>query len=502
MRTAFFALLGLAAACATASPAKPADLVTRPEAPLTGAPEKNASGPGYFPLPTALDRDPTKLPIAPLDLKVLRPEKVAFDNGLTLYLMEDHTVPLINLRALVAAGSFDDDAAKLGTADICFDLLASGGAGDFTADALDELLEFHAADAGGSAGDEYSALSLNLRSADLAKLFPVFADMLLRPRFQKDRFEVTISRMVESVRRRPDSPDGLAYRALRKAMFGPDSMLGRETTERTLHAITAADVAAFHKKGVVPKATRLLITGDFDRAAMIEQVKARFGAWKGGAAITRTYPPAPALARRVILVPKQTAQAKIRIGGPGFRRLSPQEYAIRVTNNALGTFGVGRIYKEVRDARGLAYAAFSSVMPGPTTGLFVAGADTKPATAGEAVAAVLEILGSAASTKPITAAEISTAADMYLNSFAFRFDTPEKIVREKAVFDLYGYPDDYLDTYREHIAKVDPAAALDAAKALGKVDQLQVIIVGPPDKLGDLSRFGPVTTVNDVEAFR
>ncbi len=91
---------------------------------------------------------------------------------------------------------------------------------------------------------------------------------------------------------------------------------------------------------------------------------------------------------------------------------------------------------------------------------------------------------------------------MYLNSFAFRFDEAEKIAREKAVFDLFGYPDDYLDRYRDNIAKVDSAAALAAAKKLIKEDTFQIVVVGPAKVMGDLSAFGPVTVIEDVEAFK
>jgi predicted Zn-dependent peptidase len=488
----------LLTACATTQPSKEPAPAPAPQ-PAPAAPEPKA---GFFPLPAALAIDPAKLPLAPLDFKVVKPEKLKLDNGLVVYLMEDHTVPLVTLRALVAAGSFDDAADKLGVADVCFELLGSGGAGALAADELDELLEFHAADAGGGAGEEYSSLNLSVRSVDLPKLFPVFADMLLRPRFQKDRFEVTVSRYVESVRRRPDSPDGLAARALKKAVYGPATLFARETTEQTLRAITVADLEAFHRRAVVPKGTALLLTGDFDRAAMLELVKARFGVWSGGERISRTFPKPATLARRVIVVPKQTPQAKVRIGGYGYVRQSPKEYAFRVTNTALGAFGVGRVYKEVRDVRGLAYSAYTSVSPGATTGLFFAGADTKPATAVQAIEAMLEILEDVGGRKPVTPAEVATAADMYLNSFAFRFDSPEKIVREKAVFDLFGYPDDYLDNYREKIALVDAAAALDAAQSLGRLNELQIVVVGPVEKLGDLSKFGPVTTITDVEGFK
>jgi zinc protease len=166
---------------------------------------------------------------------------------------------------------------------------------------------------------------------------------------------------------------------------------------------------------------------------------------------------------------------------------------------SLGSFGVGRLYREIRDERGLAYSAFAQVSPGPTTGLFTAGFDTRPEQVGEALDVALRILGEVGQGAPVTSAEFSTARDMATNAFAFRFDGVARIAFERATFDLFDYPPDYLATWREKVAKVEPVELVRVARGL---EQLQIVIVGPVDKLGDLSRFGTVVTITDVEAFR
>jgi zinc protease len=409
---------------------------------------------------------------------------------------------LVNLQAIVFAGSFDDPADRLGIAGLTFDLMGSAGTAKLGADDLDELLEFLAADADGGASDETSMLNVNLRSEDTEKLLPVFADMLLRPRFDKSRFEIAVASAVESIRRRPDSPDGLAARAVRKAIFGPTSLFAREPTEKTVKAIKLTDLTAFHQKAVVPKATRILVSGDFEREKMLGLLKAQFGNWKGGEPIKRVLPETPKPQRRIFLVPKQTAQAKVRVGGFGYKRLAPEEYAMRVLSTALGSFGVGRMYKEIRDQKGLAYGAYMHVSPGPTVGQFVAATDTKPKTTVQALDAMLQILQETRSGKPLTKQEVSAAADMYLNSFAFRFDSTDKVIREKAVFDLFNYPEDYLDKFRENISAVNPEASTKAANQLFDPEALQIVVVAPKELEAELSKLGKVQVINDVEAFR
>ncbi len=495
--------LAVLVSCATdhqqAAPSLPGQEKPR----TTSSASTEEPGVGYFPLPPALSADPTKLKIPPLDFKVRKPERIALSNGMTLYLVADHSTPLVELRALIAAGTVDDPPEKVGLAELMFGLLASSGTRSLSADQLDELLEFYAADSGGGSAEEYSSVEISLRSQDLQRLFSALIEILRYPRFQKDRFEIAVARTIESIQRRPDSPDGLAMRALRKAIFGPDSLFGRESSEKTIKSISLADIHNFHQRAVVPKAISLMITGDFERESTLALIRQHAETWVGGEKIARQYPPPTKLSRRVVFVPKEIAQSKIRIGEHGFFRLAPEEYAIRVMSNALGgSLGAGRLFREVRGAKGLAYSAYSVAAPGPTGGYFFAAADTKPPSTSEATDAILKILHDITGPRPLSAAEISVASDQYLNSFVFRFDSAEKIAFEKAVFDFFGYPENYLDTFRDKIAHVTPSDVLAAAKMLVKLDQMQIVIVGPANQVGDLSRFGPVVTIHDVQAFR
>jgi predicted Zn-dependent peptidase len=459
-------------------------------------------GSGYFPLPKGLQVKPDKLPIKPFDLTIKKPDVQTLPNGIKVYLVEDHGAPLVTMRALVAAGSYDDPAAKLGLADLLLELMASGGAGTRTADQVDELLEQEAADLNAAAGGETSSVVLAIRSQDLEMLMPVFADVLMKPKLQPDRFDVAQARFLEAVKRRPDDPAGLASRAVQKAVFGPDSLIARESTAATIKAVTVKDLQALHARFFGPKTVQLLVTGDFETAKVMEALTKLFGGWKGGEVPVRDYGPNPKLERRVIFVPKAIAQVKIRIGGLGYKRLDPIEYADRLVTTALGAFGVGRLYKEIRDERGLAYSAYSYAASGPTTGLFLAGFDTKPDTALQALDVGLEILQGTTDKHPITKSELLIASDMAINSFAFRFDSAAKIANERALLDLFGFPPDYLDHFRDRISKVDEAAAKEASVQLGQGGAYQIVIVGPKEKLGELSKFGPVTTITDVEAWK
>ncbi len=487
------AILLLLTACAT--PVAP-QVVSRPEPGLISTPTRTTF---IRQLPPALAIDPTAIKAEPLDFAIKQPEILALENGLQLYLLEDHTAPLVVLRALVPVGAVDDAPEKLGLASLTAALVTEGGAGARTPEVLDELLEFHAADASSGSNDEFSTVTLSVRAADLEKLFPVFADLVQRPRFDPARFEVVTTRMLEGIRRREDRPDAVAARALDKAIFGPTSLLGREATEATLKSLSLAEVKKLHGSWGA-KTSRLVITGDFDPKGLRPLIEQQFGAWKGGAPPPRAWPAPVPLQRRVIIVPRKLAQAKVRLGTWGFPRNTPREFPLRLANTTLGTFGVGRLYREIRDVRGLAYSAFSSVSAGPTTGEFVAGFDTRPEQVAEALEVATRILSEVGTSAPLSEEELRVSTDIAINTFAFRFDTPSRIAFERATSDLFGYPKDYLETWRTKMAAVTARQASEAARQFG--DALQIVVVGPPEKIGDLSRFGPVTVIDDVEQFR
>lgn len=456
---------------------------------------------GYFELPPGLEQPPTSVVIPPLDVTVRAPQRWALSNGLEVYAVEDHRAPAVELMLMLPVGTLDEAAGQAGLAALALEALVTGGTTALAPEALDELLDFHAAELSAAAGEEFSGVSLTVRSQDLAALLGVLGSVLRTPRFDEARLRTARELLLEGIRRRGDRPEGLASRAMAKAIYGAETPLGREAQEATLRALTAADVRAFHAL-LGPKGARLAVAGDFDRGALEALVQRTFGGWVGGGAPARALGTPPPLTRRVIVVPRATAQAHVRIGGWGVVRGDRDEYPARLAVTALAAFGIGRLPRVVRDERGLAYSASAVLIPGPTTGHFVVSLDTKPEQAAQALSAALGVVEAAGRGAPLSAAELTTALDASLNSFAFRFDGAAKIASERATIDAYGLGADYLERYRERLAQVSLAEANALAARLGRPEQLQIVVVGPVDKLGDLSAFGPVVTIADVDHFR
>lgn len=478
----------IAAACATVPP------VTEPTP---------VAGPAWFPLPPALAARPATIPVPPLKFEPEPPQRQVLDNGLVLHLLADRTVALITVRAMIRLGSIEDPPDRAGLADATLATMRAGGAGKRSPEELDEAVDAIGAELWASAGRELSEVGLSVLSRHQDRALELFADVLRRPSFAEGRVAQVLDRARELMRRREDSPGGLAFRAFEKAVHGRDSPFARESTLATLGRLARADLVDFHRRGFAPGAVRIVASGDFDPGEMTKRLSALFGEWARGDGLRRRLPDAvPQPTRQVILVPKSIAQAKIRIGHPGFKRHDPREHALRLVDAVLGgVSGPTRVHLSLRERSGLAYSAGSSLSPGPLAGLFLLSADAKPENAARAVEALLGEGKELVSSRPVTAAELARAQEVYVNAYAFRFDTADKSAYEHALHEFHGYPDTYLRDFRRRIDAVTVDEINAAARSLLSPDATVIVVVGDPAKLPDLGRFGPLRTVRDVTAF-
>lgn len=493
-------LAALLAACAS-NAAAPAPAAAAAEAAPARPAEAARIGAAWFEEPAALAGRPDSMKIAPLDLKVPKIETTTLDNGLVVYAVEDPSLQLASASLVLAGGAIYDPADKVGLASLAAASQRTGGAGDRSADALDDALDFLAAEVGTSADQEAVHVDGAALARDFDTLLGMFADVALRPKFDEARVAIVKARFAESIRRRNETPGSIASRTFAKAVFGEKSPWAREASLDGIAKLTRADLVEWHKRVFQPEGARLVIAGPFPKAELVARAKAALGGWpKAAAKLPEVALLDRKLTRRVILVPKPFAQAQMRLGHLGYRRHDPDEYALRLLNDLLGGGGfTSRVTREIRSNRGLAYSAGSFLTSGKDRGLFGVAMGTEPAKAKEALDVALDIVTKLAAGGAIPQSELDESRDSFVNSFAFRFDTPTRAASERATLDFYGFPDDYLEAFRAKLGAVTTAAAQDAAKRYIHPDELQIVIVGDPKKLGPLDSLGPVTIVEDPE---
>jgi len=254
---------------------------------------------------------PPKLPeFKPLDFKPPQGARVALANGMILYLLEDHELPVIQGSALVRTGTIRDPSGKTGLAALVGRTMRSAGSKRFPADAMNETLESLGASVETGMGQESGSAGFWCLAKDLDQVLEIFADVLMHPAFETEKVEVERQKMLEEVRRRNDDPRQIARREAPRMLYGPDHPYGRRTEEATIKAVSIGDLRAFHERFLVPGGVSLALSGDFRSAELGEKVREAFQAWPARAPEPPAFPEVAAVnERRVFLVPKEVTQA-------------------------------------------------------------------------------------------------------------------------------------------------------------------------------------------------
>jgi zinc protease len=429
-------------------------------------------------------------------LKIEQPKRIQLANGMVIFLIEDHELPLIRGSATIRGGARDVAADKTGLASILGESWRTGGTETKTGDQLDDLLEARAARLETSAGDDSTTVNFNLLKGDFDFVFPLFVDLLQHPAFRQEKIDLAKTRLNTTISRRNDDPMGITGRESNRLAYGAESVYARQAEYATVAAVTRDDLLAFHNRFVHPNNIILGLVGDFDSVAMEKKLRAAFESWPQGPQASRVAPSDihPAKPGVYFIGKDDVTQSNIAIVGPGIVRNNPDYYAIVVMNEIFGGGFSSRLLNEIRSNRGLAYAVGGGVSaPWDHPGIFRTSMGTKGNTTIESVNALRGEINKLVE-KPITPEEVSDAKESILNAFVFTFDSKGKLLNQQVLLEFYGYPADYFQRYAANIEKVTPADVERAAKKYINPNQLAVLVVG---KEKDFEK--PLSSLGEVQ---
>lgn len=439
--------------------------------------------------------NPRTMTFPPLAFSIPTAERVVLSNGMRVYLLQDHDLPMVNMTAFINVGSIYEPDAKTGLAGMTGALIRSGGTRDMEPEKLDAELEFMASSIESSVGGDMGNLAMSTLTKNLDRTLELYAQVMMYPAFRVDRITIARNRAIEAVRRQNDDPKEVADRELTKALYAGHPF-GRYPTMDSLNAITRDDLATFYKRYYQPENIILAVSGDFDKKQLLARLESLFGGWKGKAELPQVAAPAPEVKPEVLFVRKDVNQSAVRMGHMGVDKSNPDIYAIRVMDYILGGGFTSRLVQEVRSNQGLAYNVDSHFDIGRRfIGTFVAETETKSRTTVKAISLMRDIIAGLTK-EPVTDQELSLAKDSMINSFIFGFAKPEAVVAQRARLEFYGYPEGYLEKYRDNIAKVTKDDVLRVAKKYLHPDKMVITVVGD-DKGFDkpLSVLGPVREI-------
>jgi zinc protease len=441
-----------------------------------------------------------KIPVPPLrEFNPHQPKRIELKNGIVLFLQEDHELPFVTGSVLLQGGSRDEDPAKAGLIDLYGQAWRTSGSETMNGDAMDDLLEAKAAHIETAGDVDSTALSWDSLKGDADQVYGMAIDLLFHPKFSAEKLQLAQQQDATVIMRRNDDEGEIAGREAAKLVYGPNSPYTRQIEFATIGAVTLADLNAWHDRSLKSKLI-VSMSGDFDPAAMEAKLRSTFEPLPKVSPLAAHHETFHDPSQSVYFINKEDVnQSNIEIMGLGTDRRNPDVPSLAVMNEILGGGFGSRLFQKVRTELGLAYAVgggygFDYDHPGTFRVMVM----TKSASTVDATkAALTEISGM--NEKPFTEAELKRAKDDILNSFLFRYDTREKVLAESVRLEFYGYPANYLETYKAAVEKVSLADLGAVAKKYIHPDKLAVLVVGngPEIKPGlDELHLGPAHPID------
>lgn len=442
--------------------------------------------------------DPRTMTFSPPSFQPPKAERKVLSNGMILYLLEDHELPLIRMEMTVKTGSIYEPAEKIGLAGLTGAIMRTGGTKRHSGNEIDEIIDQMAADLSAGIASDAGGGWLDVLKKDFDAGLALFADIVMNPVFEEEKLQIAKNNAIEVIRRRNDRPSSIASREFNKQLYGADNPYGREATEETIRSIVRADLVAFHQKYFAPNNIMIGVTGDFDKREIVSKIEKAFAGWKKKKI---DFPKVPPVVERkeggVYAIARPITQTQLRIGHLGIKQDNPDFFAVSILDDILGGGGLtSRLFRDVRTQRGLAYSVGSVFRPGNfERGIFVAYGETRVDTTHQAITTILDHIRRIRQ-EPVTDEELNRAKESFLNSFIFSFQSPAQIVSRQMSLEYYGLPSDFLLRYRDNVAKVTQEDILRVAKKYLHPDQLVILAVGDDGKFDQpLSSLGKVTQI-------
>ena len=417
----------------------------------------------------------------PLSAHATTVERIVSPGGIVAWLVREPSVPLIAVDFAFRGGANQDPVDKAGVATMMTSLLDEG-AGDIDSTNFHERVEAKAIEIGFSATRDYISGSLRTLTENQDEAVELLRLALTAPRFDGADVERIREQLLAGLRRATQSPNDLANQKWWATAF-PGHPYGRPVrgTLQSIPTITADDLRTFVRKVFARDALKISIVGNIDAAAASKLVDRVFGGLPATGGLSPIALASPQGLGRKIAIDLDVPQSVVLIGGAGIARKDADFMAAFVLNHILGGSAFSsRLYKEVREARGLAYSVYSAVFPLDYAALFMSGTATRADRTGQTLEVIEAEIQKLAESGP-TEEELAKAKSFLAGSYALRFDTSAKIAEQLVQIQLEDLGIDYIDKRNGMVEAVTMADVKRAAKRLLEGGML-VTVVGRPQQ--------------------
>lgn len=435
------------------------------------------------------------------DFRLPAYETAKLSNGLTVYMMERHDVPLVAVRAVVRAGAVAD-GQQAGIANLTGDALLLGSR-QFSKKEIDQRFDFRGARLTAATSADATVLQADFATDDVPALLPVMADVLQAPVWDKDEFAKLRSRTQTELRQMKESPRNVVQAYYRAMLFSNGAYANPVSgTVQSIAALEQKDIAGFYQTWYRPDNAALVVVGDFKPAVMRKELEKLFGSWKAAGTMPAAAPVGqiqPDQARVWLVNKADAVETTFVFGGKGIARNDPDYIPLQVINTILGGRFTSWLNDELRVNSGLTYGANSSFAPLAKGGSFAVSSFTATAKTEAALALAVKTYQRLWD-KGIDAAALESAKAYVKGQFPPRFETNRQLAELLGDMYVSGFGREQIDHFMRDVDSLTPEKAKQLVDKHFPRDKLQMLLIGKAEQIRAVAaNYGSVTEL-DISA--
>lgn len=436
----------------------------------------------------AVDMSAEPLPDVEPSFSPPKIQQAKLANGMDLYLVENHRLPLIQVNLLVKSGWAADPVDRPGTASLTAELLNEGTTSRDAIQISDEMRLLGADFAIDSDCDE-STLYLNVLKKNLDPTLDLLADVVINPTFPEEELQRQKKIYLGRIQQESIQPMVVALKAFLRILYGEDHPYGQPytgtgTTE-SIAAISRSDIERYYRANYLPNNTAALVVGDITLAEAKSKLERALKKWKSGPAVqTSVRQVSPLDGIKVCLIDKPgAAQSTIVLGNLIGPRNDPRYLPGAVILQVLGGGSIARLFTNLRQDKGYTYGAYSFQTGRRTQGALIAYSQVQGDATKEALVEFMKEMRGITGEIPISEEELVNSKNNFIKGFPRNFQTLGGVAGQLGTMITYDLPLNDWETYIDRVNAVDVDRAIATANEIVHPEGLLIVVVGDLDKI-------------------
>ena len=436
--------------------------------------------------------------------KFIKFQKEALSNGLNLVVAKQENIPIVSFNLLLDAGYAADQYSAPGTSSMVMSMLDEGTEKLDALEISDRASEIGAIISSG-AGIDTSSVSMNALRENLDDSLKLYSEIILEPSFPDRELERIRNQKLAQIQQEKNQPFGIALRVLPELLYGESHAyslpLTGSGTEESVMQIDRQSLINYHNEWFKPNNATMIIVGDVEMDQMKPMLEKHFKNWKSGIVPEKDIADVTvAKSDSVYLIDRPGSQQSIVLAAniaPG--KGDSDDLAIESMNDVIGGSFTSRINMNLREDKGWAYGARTTLLQTKGQRPFIAYAPVQTDKTAESIIEIKQELSEFLTTNPVTEDELQKVKDNNTLSLPGRWETVRAISSDLSQIITYGLPDDYWDTYTNKVRNLSSKKLQDAAEKAIKPDNLIWVIVGDLSEIEDKVRnldFTQIKTLN------